>query len=86
MLGDNITNTDNIDPDINHYNDNVTNFKQYSIDTFIEDAKIVNNSLNLFHNNACSILKEGRLEEYNILFKAISNPFNIMVFTETWLT
>ena len=86
MLGDNITNIDNIDPDINHYNDNISNFKPHSIDSFIQDAKISNNSLNIFHNNARSIMKEGRLEEYDVLLEAISNPFHIMVFTETWLT
>ena len=32
MLGDNRTNIDNIDPDLNHYNDNITNFKRHSID------------------------------------------------------
>ena len=42
--------------------------------------------MNIFHNNARSIMKEGRLDEYNILFKSIDNPFNIMIFTETWLT
>lgn len=31
-------------------------------------------------------MKDGRIDEYNILFKAIDNPFNILVFTETWLT
>ena len=31
-------------------------------------------------------MKEGKIDEYNILFKAIDNPFNIMIFTETWLT
>ena len=86
MLGDNIINIDNIDPDINHYNDNIDNFKPYSIDSFIQNAKLSNNSLNIFHNNARSIMKEGRIEEYDALFKAISNPFHFMVFTETWLT
>ena len=42
--------------------------------------------MNIFHNNAHSIMKEGRIDEYNILFKSINNPFNIMIFTETWLT
>ena len=79
-------NIDNIDPDINHYNDNIDNFKQHSIDSFIQDAKLINNSLNIFHNNARSIMKEGRIEEYDVLLKAISNPFHFMVFTETWLT
>ena len=32
MLGDNIINIDNIDPDINHYNDNIDNLKPYAID------------------------------------------------------
>ena len=31
-------------------------------------------------------MKDGRIDEYNILFKAIDNPFNVMIFTETWLT
>ena len=31
-------------------------------------------------------MKEGRIDEYNILFKSIDNPFNIMIFNETWLT
>ena len=48
MSGDNRLNIDNIDPDLNHYNENVTNFKQYSTDSFNHDAKIGNNSFNLF--------------------------------------
>ena len=86
MLGDQRLNIDSIDPDINHYNDSIENFKEYSVDTFNIDNNFDHNSLNLFHNNARSIMKEGRIDEYNILFKAIDNPFNIMVFTETWLT
>ena len=86
MYGDNRLNIHNIDPDLNHYNENVTNFKQYSTDSFNQDAKIGNNSLNLFHNNAHSILKDGRKDEYDILLRAINNPFHIMAFTETWLT
>ena len=86
MYGDNRLNKDNIDPDLNHYNENVTNFKQYSTDSFNHNAKIGNNSFNLFHNNAHSILKDGRKDEYDILLKAINNPFHIMAFTETWLT
>ena len=77
---------DSIDPDMNHYNDSINNFKEYSIDTFNSELNIDKSSLNLFHNNARSIMKEGRLDEYNILFQAINNPFNIMIFTETWLT
>ena len=86
MPGDHRLNIESIDPDINHYNNSINNFKEYSIDTFNLENKFNKNSLNLFHNNARSIMSEGKMDEYNILFKAISNPFNIMVFSETWLT
>ncbi len=82
MLGDQRLNIDSIDPDINHYNDSIENFKEYSVDTFNIDNNFDHNSLNLFHNNARCIMKEGRIDEYNILFKAIVNPSTIMVFTE----
>ena len=74
-----------IDPDLNHYNDSINNFKEFTIDTFNIDNDMNISTLNLFHNNARSIMKDGRMDEYNILFKAIDNPFNILVFTETWL-
>ena len=32
-----------------------------------------------------SILKEGSIDEYNILYDYIKNPFQILAFTETWL-
>ena len=86
MPSDNRLNIDDIDPDLNHYNDSKNNFKEYSIDTFNTDANLTPNSLNLFHNNARSLMAPDRMDEYNILFKAIDNPFNVMVFTETWLT
>ena len=71
---------------MNYYNDSIENFKEYTIETFNENKNFNSSSLNLFHNNARSIMADGRMDEYNILFKAIDNPFNIMVFTETWLT
>ena len=83
MPGDHRLNIDNIDPNINHYNDSIKNFKEYSIDTFKVDTNFNTTSLNLFHNNARSIMKDGRIDKYHILFKAIDNPFNIMIFTET---
>ena len=43
------------------------------------------NSLNIMHNNSRSILKEGRIDEYDILLDYIKNPFHILAFTETWL-
>ena len=42
-------------------------------------------SLNIIHNNSRSILKEGRIGEYNILLGYTGNPFHILAFTETWL-
>ena len=74
-----------IDPDLNHYNDSINNFKEFTIDTFNIDNDMNISTLNLFHNNARSTMKDGRMDEYNILFKAIDNHFNILVFTETWL-
>ena len=38
------------------------------------------------HHNSRSIMKTGKLEEYELFFKSINNPFSILVFTETWLT
>ena len=86
MAGDNRVNINNIDPDLNHYNNNnLVNFKQYSTESFVRDLNIENHSLNLFHNNARSILSETRMDNYDILFESINNPFHILVFTETWL-
>ena len=82
MPGDHRLNINSIDPDINHYNNSINNFKEYSIDTFNLENKFNKNSLNLFHNNAHSNMIEGKMNEYNILFKAINNPFNVMVFSE----
>ena len=45
----------------------------------------MNNSLNIIHNNARSILTDGRMDDYNNLFDYINNPFHILAFTETWL-
>ena len=41
MPGDHRLNIDNIDPDINHYNDSINNFKEYSIDTFNTDKNLI---------------------------------------------
>ena len=30
-------------------------------------------------------MKEGRLDEYNVLLNCINNPFHVLAFTETWL-
>ena len=78
MLGD-------IDPDANYFNDNSIQYNRYTIDTF-STCNLQNNDFNLFHHNSRSIMKEGRIEEYDLLFNSGGNPFQVMVFTEMWLT
>ena len=75
-----------IDPDPNHFQHNPINFKSYTIDTLAESSQSPSESFSLFHHNARSIATPGRMEEYNLLFDIIKNPFDIMIFTETWLT
>ena len=55
------------------------------MDDFYKSNIDKSNSLNIFHNNSRSILKEGRLDEYNILLDYINNPFHLLAFSETWL-
>ena len=54
---------DLIDPDNNHYNQYTVNFTSHSVDSFTRDTNLNNNSLNIFHNNARSIMKDGKLSE-----------------------
>ena len=61
-------------------------FKKKSIESFVSTFEILDNALSLFHHNSRSILKEGRIDEYDYFFKAISYPFHVLTFTETWLT
>ena len=77
---------DLIDPDINHFNHFAVNFSAHTMDNFTRNANLNSNSLNILHHNSRSIMKEGRLSEYELFFKAIENPYKILVFTETWLT
>ena len=81
-LGRNFT---HIDPDINHFDYN-SNFNSYTIDSFLNNSDIDNKSLNIIHHNARSLMTPGRLDQYDILLKEIKNPFDILIFTETWLT
>ena len=76
---------DIIDPDSNYFLDNTINFTKYTIDDFYKSNINEANSLNIFHNNSRSLLKEGRIDEYNILLDCIKNPFQVLAFTETWL-
>ena len=73
------------DPDNNDFMDNFVNFGSYTLNSFQSSCIDNTNSINIFHHNSRSILTEGRLDEYNIMFKTINNPFHILAFTETWL-
>ena len=77
---------DEIDPDQNHFNNADINCKTYSIDLFNSNVEVDCQSLNIFHNNTQSILKPGKLDEYSMLFSSLNCSFDIMVFTETWIT
>ena len=74
-----------IDPDSNHFIDNTVNFSTYFMEDFYKSDITMNNSLNIMHNNARSILTAGRMDDYNNLLDYINNPFHILAFTETWL-
>lgn len=56
----------------------------YDKDTLKGNVNL-NDGFNLFHHNSGSILKGGRIDEYDILLESIENPFHIMAFSETWL-
>ena len=74
-----------IDPDTNHFNTHI-DFQTHSIDSFIEKQDIEPKSLKIVHHNARSLMSSGKLDQYDIFFKELKNPFDILVFTETWLT
>ena len=76
---------DSIDPDSNHFMDDAINFSKYSMVDLYKSNIESTNFLNIMHNNARSLLSEGRIDEYNILLDYINNPFHILAFTETWL-
>ena len=74
-----------IDPDINHFEPNV-NFQSHSTTSFINKQDIEPSSLKLIHHNARSLMTNNRIDDYGTLLKILRNPFDILVFTETWLT
>ena len=78
-------NLSNIDPDINHF-DTVLNFQQHSINSFKNKNDVELKSLKIVHHNARSLMKPGRLDEYDTLLQSINNPFDVLIFTETWIT
>ena len=74
-----------IDPDSNHFEANI-DFQSHTMDTFLCKQDIDPSSLKIIHHNARSLMTEGRLDEYHSIFQTLKNPFDILVFTETWLT
>ena len=84
--GEDINNFGDIDPDFNHFENDHLNCNTYSTESFISTVNLDNKSLNIFHNNAQSIMRPGKLDEYIAIFGSLKVPFDSMVFTETWLT
>ena len=60
-----------IDPDNNHFNNYAVNFTSHSIDSFVRNSNINNNSLNIMHHNSRSIMHDGRLGEYETFLKLL---------------
>ena len=78
-------NLDIIDPDNNHFEPNI-NFQCHTLNTFPMKQDIDPNSLVLIHHNARSLMAATRIDEYELLFQTLKHTFDILVFTETWLT
>ena len=85
MEGENNGYLDEIDPDTFHFSDEGVSCRTYSIDTF-KLFKTDNKNLHIFHNNAQSILKQGKLQQYSILFGNLEQQLDVIIFTETWNT
>ena len=79
-----------IDPDTHHFDLNLDlnliNFEQHSVNSFIDIQDPMPKSLKIIHHNARSLMKIGRLDEYHLYLHSLKNPFDILIFTETWLT
>ena len=73
-----------IDPDINHFETHI-NFQSHTIDSFNDNQNIEPNSLKLYHNNARS-LSPDKVDQYEGLFHELNIQFDVLIFTETWLT
>ena len=67
-------NLSNIDPDINHF-DTVLNFQQHSINSFNNKNYVELKTLKIVHHNARSLMKPGRMDEYNMLLQSIKESF-----------
>ena len=73
-----------VDPDINHFSNNIK-FDTHTTDSFLKTNVQDEKDLKIFHNNARSLLSPGRIDEYLVFLKSLKSPFDILVFTETWL-
>ena len=81
---DNRIHLDTIDPDTNHYIDNIIDFDTYT-ETSLCGKLETNGAFNVLHHNVRSLLSEGKKEEIDIMLNNINNPFHALTFTETWL-
>ena len=86
MEGDNVNNFIEIDPDRNHFDNDHLNCSIYSLESFTNTMHFDSKSLNIYHNNARSIMGLGKLEQYTAIFAPLEIPFDCIVFTETWRT
>ena len=59
---------DAIDPDLNHFIPDFE-FQTHSVETFAENVNNVKDSFNIIHNNARSLMADGRIDEYIMLLK-----------------
>ena len=64
MVDDNNDGMGSLDPDFNHFNSNPVNFTSHSIDTFVRSSNLDPKALNILHHNSRSIMKKGKLDEY----------------------
>ena len=86
MEGDDVNNFIKINPDRNHFDNDHLNCSIYSLESFTNTMHFDSKSLNIYHNNARSIMGLGKLEQYTAIFAPLEIPFDCIVFTETWLT
>ena len=86
MEDENNNRLEEIDPDRNHFENDYMNCEIYSIESFGNTMNLDNKSLNIYHNNVQSIMKPGKFDMYNAFFDSLKIPFDIIIFTETWLT
>ena len=76
---------DSADPDTHHFGENPIDFCSYTVDELHSINMCGTGNLNILHHNCRSILREGKIEEYEFIFDVMNNPFHILGFTETWL-